>query len=374
MKIIIAGIILLFVVNINVNCQTQATFNPSRLRAGYIYTVEKEYDLSGKSIVFPENVVLKFGKGGVLKNGKLTGEGTRLEGSLYKVFDNVEITGKWNIEHINTNMFRDLTAVNSLKNVVALTSPYVNNVLTIMPGTYWVAAKNGDRKVLAIPSNTEVVMNGEVIMEPNRFAVYDVFTIEGNNIFIHGTGTVRGDKFTHLGDKYEWGMGISILKCHNVRVYDLRIEQCWGDCIYIDEYSTNIHINNCILDNGRRQGISVISGDEILIENCYISNVFGIAPQYAIDVEPDKGKSIGSVVIRNVTVNNCVGGIMSWGSAENASIRSIEVYDCYVEGTDKTKNGVPYSFNKTDTLTMNNCHSDIGKKTNLSKMKVVDIQ
>lgn len=336
--------------------------------------IDSKIDMEGAKVIIPEFVTINFKKSGCLKNGELVGNKTKIIGWNNDIFDQITLSGDWDVRYISTDMFCDLSEVNSLKNVVALSSPDVDNVLSIMPGQYRVAAKNGERRVLSIPSNTEVIMNGEVTMEPNKLAVYDVFTIEGDNVFFHGNGVVRGDKFTHLGEKYEWGMGICILNSNNVRVFDVKVEQCWGDCIYIDENSTDVHINNCVLDNGRRQGISVISGDNILIENCVISNVSGTAPQYAIDVEPDEGKNIGSVVIKNVRAINCVGGIMSWGSAQNATISTVSISDCYVDGYDETKHGVPYSFNGTKNLLVENCHSNTERKINLSKMGKVLIK
>ena len=364
-------IIALLIAGMNGSCQASMI----DIKANSEVIIDRVIDMEGTKVILPEQVTLYFKKGGCLKNGELVGNKAKIVGHKHAIFDNVTISGVWDIRYISTDMFCDLTEVNSLKNVVALASPDVENVLTIMPGHYKVAAKSvTDRRVLPIPSNTEVIMNGVVTMEPNWLAEYDVFTIEGDNVFFHGNGTVRGDKFTHIGEKYEWGMGISVLNSNNVRIYDVRVEQCWGDCIFIDGNSQNVHICNCILDHGRRQGISVISGNDIVIENCLITNVGGTPPQCAIDVEPDENKTVGSVIIRNITVTGCVGGIMSWGSAPGAIIKSIELYDCYVKGTDESRRGVPYSFNGTDDLLVEDCHSDIEKKPNLSKMGKVRIR
>lgn len=368
---VLAIITALLIAGMNGSCQARKI----DFKANSEVIIDREIDMEGVKVNIPEQVTINFKKGGCLKNGELVGNKTRIVGHNHAIFDHVTISGDWDVRYISTDMFCDLSEVNSLKNVVSLASPNIDNVLTVMPGLYKVAAKSvTERRVLPIPSNTEVLMNGEVTMEPNWLAEYDVFTIEGDNVFFHGNGIVRGDKFTHLDDKYEWGMGISVLNSNNVRIYDVKVDQCWGDCIFIDGNSQNIHVSNCTLDNGRRQGISVISGDNIIIENCLITNVGGTPPQCAIDVEPDKDKTVGSVIIRNITVAGCVGGIMSWGSAPGAEIKSIELYNCYVKGTDESRRGVPYSFNGTNNLVVENCHSDIEKKPNLSKMGKVRIK
>ena len=90
-------------------------------------------------------------------------------------------------------------------------------------------------------------------------------------------------------------------------IYDLTIRDCWGDCIYIGTESTNVRINSCTLDHGRRQDISITSAGRVMIENCIISNVRGTAPEYAIDIEPNKNDIIESVIIRNVKSIDCKG-------------------------------------------------------------------
>ena len=354
----------------NGSCQTTMI----DIKANSEIVIDRVIDMEGAIVKIPERVTILFKKGGCLKNGELVGSNTKIIGCNHSIFDNVSISGDWNVRYITTEMFCDLSRVNSLKDVVALASPNVDNVLTIMPGVYKVMVNFEHPKALIVPSNTEVLLNGTVELEPTNIGKYDIIALEGDNIFIHGSGNIIGDKFTHKSEKWEWGMGLSIMNSNNVRVTDIKVEQCWGDCIFIDGNSHNIFISNCTLNHGRRQGVSVISGDNIVIENCLITNVGGTAPQYAIDIEPVEDATVGNVIIRNVTVKDCVGGIMSWGSAKNAKIQDIHIYGCYVEGCKNLQKGVPYSFNGTDNLFLEECHSDIDIKPNLSKMVKVTIK
>ena len=88
-------------------------------------------------------------------------------------------------------------------------------------------------------------------------------------------------------------------------------------------------IDNCSLNDGRRQGISVTSADGVVINGCTITNVFGTAPQHGIDIEPNKGESVNNVRIENVAISNCHGGIMSW-RPESASIGDIIIKNCAI--------------------------------------------
>ena len=162
-----------------------------------------------------------------------------------------------------------------------------------------------------------------------------------------------------------YGMGVNLAKCKNVDIYDLTIRDCWGDCIYIGTESTDMRINNCTLDHGRRQGISITSTGKVLVENCVISNVGGTAPEYAIDVEPNKNDIVESVIIRNVTSIDCRGGFLTWGGAENCSVNNVELYDCYVKGATKPD----YAFNTSNVIKVVNCTSERNYKPINNKCK-----
>ena len=349
----------LFLLNFSCSCQAQIPLNLWAIKEKSIITIDKLYDLGKDTLFVPKDVTFHFKKGGGIYNGSIIGNNTQIIGFKHNIFNNITFSGSWKVENISTDMFSDLSEINSIKSVFALTSSEIYNVLTVMPGDYKVAADSCNIKVLKIPSNTEVIMNGTVSLEPNNLGKYYIFYLEGRKIKLHGNGSIIGDKYTHLDNKWEWGMGISIHNSNDIEVSDITVKNCWGDCIYIDDNSKNIHINNCILDNGRRQGISVISGDNILIENCLILNVKGTAPQYGIDIEPDKDKRIGKVVVKNVHVKNCVGGITAYGCAKNAHIDNILLYDCYVEGCQD--NTPPYAFKGVNRIEMDNCHFDKGK-------------
>lgn len=100
--------------------------------------------------------------------------------------------------------------------------------------------------------------------------------------------------------------------------------------------SSDVRIENCILDHGRRQGISITSADSVTIRNCVITNVKGTAPEYAIDVEPNKDESVDNIVISDVDVNNCQGGFLVYGKAPNAHVGKVSIKNCNIGRTQKT--------------------------------------
>lgn len=337
---------------------------------GDTIVISKQVDLRGEKLNLPKNIILKFEKGGCLKNGTIIANNAFIIGCKNEIFDSIKVAGQWNVKYISTDMFKDITSLNSLQNVFALASEKVNNVITVAEGNYEVAASHNGNTILSVPSNTEVIINGTITMIPNDYTNYYIVGLKGENIQLHGKGEIVGDKHTHIGTKGEWGMGVNLANCKNVDIYDLTIRDCWGDCIYIGTKSTNVRINNCTLDHGRRQGISITSAGTVLIENCVISNVGGTAPEYAIDVEPNKNDTVDSVIIRNVKSIDCKGGFLTWGGAKNCVIKNVELYDCYVEGASKPD----YAFNTSYSIKVINCASNRDYKPINNKCKSFKVE
>lgn len=319
--------------------------------------VEEDIDLNGEIYSLPKGVTI-IPRGGVIRNGTLLGNNTRIQGNTC-VFDKVKISGTWDVPCISTDMFKNLDDDNALKNVFALTSKDIKNVVIIEPGKYLVSATMDLPMVISIPSNTEVVLNGIVVLAPNDLTNYYIFDLTGENISIHGQGSIIGDKSKHTGKSGEWGMGINLHQCNNISISDIIVKDCWGDCIYVGGKSNNVHINNCKLDNGRRQGISITSADSVYISNCTITNIAGTLPEYAIDVEPNQDDTIRYVCIANCKALNCKGGFMCWGGAKNACIESLEVTNCYVDASNPKHH--PYSFAVLNSMNISDCIAIKGK-------------
>ncbi len=352
-----------------ISCNAQTSLSRLSFKEGKSTIIKGVVDMKGEELVLPKDVTLKFEKGGCLKNGRIIATNTSITGYKHGIFDGVKIAGKWNVKHISTDMFNDISSLNSLQNVFALASETVDNVIIIHEGNYKVSASSSGNTILPVPSNTEVIINGTIIMLPNDYTNYYIVGLQGENIELHGKGEIVGDKHTHTGIKGEWGMGVNLAECRNVNIYDLTIRDCWGDCIYIGTESTDVRINNCTLDHGRRQGISITSAGKVLIENCVISNVGGTAPEYAIDIEPNKNDIIEYVIVRNVKSVDCKGGFLTWGGADDCSINNVELYDCYVVGATKPD----YSFNTSRNVKLVNCISERGYKPNNNKCKSFEV-
>ena len=291
--------------------------------------LSRDIDLGGDTLVLPDSVVIKKGKG-VFKNGTIIGKNTKIE-SNSQVFDHVSILGTWNVKNVSTELFVSLDYVNSLRDLFALCNPNIQNNVTIEEGLYWVSMVAGHESILDVASNTTIQLEGTINLVANARPLYYIFNIKNSdNIVLSGKGKICGDKFEHKGTSGEWGMGLMISNSKNIIISGMTIKNCWGDCIYVGSNSENVKIKNCVLDNGRRQGISVTSGSNISIEQCIISNVSGTAPEYAIDIEPNQNDTIDNIYIQGVVSENCIGGISLYGEAKNSKIGKVIIKDCKI--------------------------------------------
>lgn len=300
------------------------------IKANKTYTLKSNWDLKGETYVLPEGVTISS-RGGVFKNGTLIGNNTKID-TKKPLFNKVSIMGNWNAPEITTSIFASLDYDNSLRDVLALAHPEVMNKVVIEDGEYWVSAKSF-QPALEVCSNMILVIDGTIKLVPNKYqGCYVIQAKSVENVAIKGSGCIVGDKKEHKGTDGEWGHGINVIDSKEVFIQDVSVINCWGDCLYVGGNSSNITIQNCVLNEGRRQGISVTSADGVKISNCSITNVNGTAPQYGIDLEPNKGELVDNIIIEDVNIENCYGGIVCW-HPDNARIGNIIIKRCKITGT-----------------------------------------
>ncbi|MBN1294761.1 MAG: right-handed parallel beta-helix repeat-containing protein [Candidatus Latescibacteria bacterium] len=158
-----------------------------------------------------------------------------------------------------------------------------------------------------------------------------------SNLILSGYGaTLRMQKDDYMSDEYEkaeWRMVIGLYSCNNVRIQGLTLKDSGGDGIYLGVtgdtlYCSNVHIKDVVCDNNYRQGISVISAENLLIEGCTLKNTWGTPPAAGIDLEPNHaGERMKNCLIRNCVFENNEGaGILAYlrplsSQSEDISIR-----------------------------------------------------
>ncbi|WP_053167650.1 S-layer homology domain-containing protein, partial [Planococcus glaciei] len=146
---------------------------------------------------------------------------------------------------------------------------------------------------------------------PTNAEGYEILEIHNvNRVEILGDLEIIGDRNEHNETTGEWGFGISIRGSNDITIENVKISDCWGDGIYIgstdnQNYNMNIKIVNPILNNNRRQGISIVSAVNLHVYNAKITNTNGTAPQSGIDIEPNfQNERIQNVNIINLSTSN----------------------------------------------------------------------
>jgi hypothetical protein len=218
-------------------------------------------------------------------------------------------------------------------------------------GIYMIDAESGG---ISIPSNTTLRLDGNAELKCiiNDATAYQIIRIGINaensgeaqtreNIKIIG-GKITGDKEDHTGVTGEAGHCIYIRNCNNVLIEDVEITEAWGDGIYLgnsqgayrgqDTSPRNIIIRGGnITDNGRNN-VSVVCGENILVDGPELARADRTLPMAGIDVEnTETGTITKNVKIVNCNIHDNSGyGVMTIdsgaGDTENAIVSTNNIY------------------------------------------------
>jgi len=143
----------------------------------------------------------------------------------------------------------------------------------------------------------------------------------GENIALIGYGaTLRMRRADYAGagyEKSEWRHLLSFMSCSNISILGLTVAESGGDGIYLGTATrgvtnTNVVIKDVICDKHYRQGISVITAENLLVENTIMRDTAGTDPQSGIDFEPNgPTERLANIVVRKcVTEHNNGSGYM----------------------------------------------------------------
>lgn len=173
---------------------------------------------------------------------------------------------------------------------------------------------------LTLVSNQEIIFQPGVVLLAKRGEYKDgndtVLTARDvENVILRGPGaTIRMWKEDYanpdLYTKAEWRHCLQLRGATNVEVHGLTLTHSGGDGIYLGigskgETNLNITIRDVVCDDNYRQGISVITAENLLIENTVMRNTGGTAPQAGIDFEPNHPEErLKHVVMRNCLTEN----------------------------------------------------------------------
>ena len=129
-------------------------------------------------------------------------------------------------------------------------------------------------KGITLKSNSIVIFNkySKIILEKSSRIDYQIlrlYNIQDTKVYF---ASLKGDRESHIGKSGEFGMGISIRGSRNILISNAYISHCWGDGIYLDDFSRDILLNRVHVDYNRRNGVSVVYAKNITINNLLATN------------------------------------------------------------------------------------------------------
>jgi hypothetical protein len=202
---------------------------------------------------------------------------------------------------------------------------------------------------IQLASNQELYFEPGVVVQAKKGAFHGksdaLFTARDKaNVKLTGYGaTLRMQRDDYDGPDYshaEWRHALTLHGCTNVTVLGLTLAESGGDGIYLGssrgQTNRNVVIRDVTCDRNYRQGISVITAENLLIENCVLKDTKGTAPEAGIDFEPNlPTERLVNCVMRKCTIENNRGyAIHIYARQFNGTTApmSIRIEDCVTRG------------------------------------------
>ena len=225
----------------------------------------------------------------------------------------------------------------------AAAAPELNYTVYVPEGYYNIDV-NKRAVAIKLQSNVKLIMDPMAVLHVNATdkKEYSIISIkDSTNVLVQG-GQVEGGRTRHEGPEDnisfdQEGFGVVVgTHADNVEVRDMLIYDNWADGIYI--YSSDIQdppdkikIINCKLYNNRRNNISVIAADDLLIEDCVIKGANGTAPMAGIDIEPnpwtdENGNAYFKTDCTNIKIKNCILSTPDGRPHETQQVTNLGIY------------------------------------------------
>jgi hypothetical protein len=176
--------------------------------------------------------------------------------------------------------------------------------------------------------------------------------VNKENITLRGVDVVfkmrREDYKQWPYKKAEWRQCLSLCGCKNINIIGLQLEESGGDGLYIGRgigkesrrYCENIKIKNVICHKNYRQGISVISVRNLLVDKCVLNHTEGTNPQAGLDFEPNNpDELLQNCILRDTVIesNKGYGLLFALGNLnKNSAPISVTIKRCHIRNNVKS--------------------------------------
>nr|WP_319397673.1 right-handed parallel beta-helix repeat-containing protein [uncultured Carboxylicivirga sp.] len=233
---------------------------------------------------------------------------------------------KWNID--NTGHNAEATT-NNLQAAIDWAVDNNYDVVNLPAGIYLVGIERSDIYTGGIELHDSLVFqmddNAEIRMKPHDRWNASAISITGKSHVVIRGGTIRGDRNGHIftprpdgATAHDEGHNITIQnESAYVLIDHVTLTEATGDGILMVGQSgegssvTNVTVRNCNIFNNRRQGISIVGGVRVLIEDNEIHHTNGTAPQFGIDIESLSYESKDIIIRKNYFHHNAGGDFVN---------------------------------------------------------------
>jgi hypothetical protein len=217
----------------------------------------------------------------------------------------------------------------------AIDDPNADKIVVRNTGTPWLLSKS-----IVLKSNKEIDFEPDVVVQakPGTFSsnskpLFNEFGVDNVKLIGQGQGEhqavlrMNKSEFTNT-DNNQGSHIISVQGANNYTISGLKLTGAGGDGIYISgdgssrTYSSNGLIDNVTSDHNHRQGMSIISAKDLVVQNSNFTNTSGVAPGSGIDFEPNNNtETLQNIKLKNINVsgNNGDGIQFALSNLDNSS-------------------------------------------------------
>lgn len=233
-------------------------------------------------------------------------------------------------------------AVNALLQAVLDALPAKGGTLHVPAGTYWIDTAQPLRPK---PFTRLLFDDGAVLRAlPNSYARSQLLLLKDvTDIEVIG-GIFCGERDSHTfqsGTTDEWDHAIGVYGAKRISILRTHLADWTGDGISIGRStysaagSVDVFLDQVTSKNNRRQGLSIVTADGVLVCRSTFTGTHGTDPQCGIDIEPEKNQ-----VVRNVRIVDCdlsdnarygLNVLERRGTNPGGEIENVVVEDCRIQ-------------------------------------------
>ena len=299
-------------------------------KANTIYEIRYDFDLDNTSLTIPENCILSF-NGGILKNGKIIGDKTRLTNFIK--LKNITIDGTFENEFCRTSYYiSDNETIDNINNL--------NNLFKISRNVIVDSKRYIISNQLILPCDANFSCDiGCSILLKNLGCIYVTHSNRLSNINIYIDKDFKNlEHLIVINTEYIYKSIENTTKSYS-SLFNIYIDNIFIDyrdqiidkiidiCNDTNKNGWNINISNCVFQCTSNTGISVITkGEGSWLNGTYFNNVKTVYSNVGFYINGSEG----SIPPENVSITQCSMQCISRSTyfVEARSVHRLYVFFC----------------------------------------------